>query len=127
MCPIVPTLQCGLVRSNFSFAIALSPRLHSRRNQIIPVGFVVRANEFLFLYQFVDRLPLELCETFREALAKNLKAAMPFPEIPHPIPPLARRAAFHNRRHVPFGLAQKPRPDSIPPNHRLKLSPLPCG
>jgi hypothetical protein len=26
MCPIVPTFKCGLSRTNFSFAIRLSPR-----------------------------------------------------------------------------------------------------
>src|SRR5450432_941814 len=114
MCPIVPTLQCGLVRSNFSFAIfSLSPRRHLRRNQIIPVGLVIRANEFLLLHQFADNLPIELRETFREALTENLKPAMPSPEIPHPVPPIAYRLAFHVSRDVTLSLPQKACPDSM--------------
>src|SRR5579872_2732481 len=36
MCPIVPTFTCGLLRSNFSFAIAFSCRLVS---ELFPPAF----------------------------------------------------------------------------------------
>jgi hypothetical protein len=35
-------------------------------------------------------LPVKFRETFRKPLAKNLEPAMPAPEIPHPILPVAR-------------------------------------
>src|ERR1700722_18873746 len=124
MCPIVPTLQCGLGRSNFSFAIfSLSPRLHLRRNQIIPVGLVIRANEFLLLHQFIDNLPIKLRETLREALTENFKPAMPTPEIPHPVPPIVHRFAFQTGSDVTLSLPQKPCPDSVCPEHCFKFSP----
>src|SRR6202050_2071336 len=31
MCPIVPTFRCGLLRSNFSFAISVHPRIKAAR------------------------------------------------------------------------------------------------
>ena len=31
MCPIVPTFKCGLLRSNFSFAISSHPRMRTSR------------------------------------------------------------------------------------------------
>src|SRR5579864_212368 len=33
MCPIVPTLTCGLTLSNFSFAISLHPRIQTSRQR----------------------------------------------------------------------------------------------
>src|SRR5579863_3673519 len=125
MCPIVPTLQCGLVRSNFSFAItqplAPSCQLSAFSSQFKTfvilrtscsakdlcnswLSLVVRADEFLFFDQFVDYLPIKLAETFREALAENFKPAMPIPEIPHPILAIADRLAIHFGCDVAFGL-----------------------
>ena len=47
----------------------------------MPAGFVIRANEFLLFYEFVDNLPIELREIFGKPLAENFKTAMPAPEI----------------------------------------------
>ena len=73
------------------------------------VGLVIRANEFLFLDQLINNLPIELREIFREALAKNFEPAVPNPEIQHPIPPnapsLGQRLALHFRRDVALGLS----------------------
>jgi len=93
---------------------------------LVPVSFVVRADEFLSLDQLVNNLPIEPRKVFREALAENLKPAMPTPEIPHPVPRIVpgRRLALHIRDDVTFGPLQKPCPDSIPPKHRFKLGPL---
>src|ERR1700719_3625788 len=113
MGPIVPTLQCGLFRSNFSFAITqlLAPSsnpCHPERRSLprrtcatsllVLVGLIIRANEFLFLDQLLDNLPIELREIFREALAKNLKPTVPNPEIPHePRRWLSLRCPLHLR------------------------------
>src|ERR1700722_19903918 len=91
---------------------------------LVTVSFVIRANEFLFLNQFVDNLPIELRETFREPPAEYFKPAMPSPEIPHPVPPIANRLKLHCGRDVTFSLPQKPCPDSILPEHCFKLDPL---
>jgi hypothetical protein len=59
------------------------------------MGFVVRTNEFLPLNEFVDNLPIELLKIFQKPLAKDFKTAMPAPQIPNPVPPIARRLALH--------------------------------
>jgi len=83
-------LQCGLLRSNFSFAIILYLLgFQLRRKQIIAVSFVIRANEFFFVHQFSGNLSLELIEIFGKPLAEDLKTAMPDPEILNPISPIA--------------------------------------
>jgi hypothetical protein len=68
MCPIVPTLQCGLVRSNFSFAIFYLLGFQLRRNQIVSIGFLVRANQFLLVHHFLGNPPAELGKIFRKTL-----------------------------------------------------------
>ena len=94
----------------------------------MPVGVVIRADEFLLFHQFVDNLPVELRETFRKSLAENFKTAMPAPEIQNPVPRsascLGLCLAFHFSSDVTFRLPQKPCPDSVPPEYRLKLSPF---
>jgi len=117
-------LQCGLFRSNFSFAITqlLAPSFQLKT--FIPVGFVIRANEFLFINQSVNHSPIELREIFRVTFAENFKSTMPTPEIPHPVPPIANRLIFHFGRDVSFSLPQKPRPDSVPAKNNFKLGPL---
>ena len=94
----------------------------------MPTSFVIRTNEFLFFDQFVDNLPVELCETLREPLAENFKTAMPVPEIQNSVrrsvSSLRRRLAFRFGSDVICRLPQKPCPDSVSPKDRLKLSPL---
>ncbi|MCX6614502.1 MAG: hypothetical protein NTZ98_00215, partial [Acidobacteria bacterium] len=50
MCPMVPTFTCGLERSNFSFAIAQSPRLPQEgasRLRIVDCGLRVVREVFI--------------------------------------------------------------------------------
>jgi hypothetical protein len=95
-----------------------------RNLEIRPISFVKGPNKFLLLDQFFDDLAVEFCEVFRIALAENLEPAVPTPEIPHPIPPIAFGLAPHFRHDVALGLPQKPRPDSLSPKHIYKLNPL---
>jgi len=69
-----------------------------------PVIFVISANEFLFLDQALNDLPVEPSELFRMAFAEKLKPAMPTPEISHSIPSIALGFAFHFRRDVALSL-----------------------
>jgi hypothetical protein len=78
----------------------------------------------LFFHQFVDNLSIEPHEIFRKSFAKPLKPAMPTPEVPHSIPPIAARLAFHFCRDVALSLPQKPGPDSLSPKNIYKLNPL---
>jgi hypothetical protein len=91
------------LRSNFSFAIFYLLGFQLRRNQIIAVGFVIRANGLFLLHQFLGNLPLEPAEIFRIPFAENLKAAMANPEIPNPVPALANRLALYFGSEVILG------------------------
>jgi hypothetical protein len=95
-----------------------------RRNQIVTVSFVIRANELFFLYQFPGNLPVELTEIFRKPLAENLKAAMSTPKIQNSESAIANRLALHVGSDVTLSPPQKLSPNSIRPKNNFKLSPL---
>jgi len=69
-------------------------------------------------------VPLELIEIFRKPLAENLKTAMPTPEIPDSVPPIAYRLAIHFGNDVAFTSPQKPCPEPIRPKNNPKLDPF---
>src|SRR5947209_2605566 len=81
MCPIVPTLQCGLLRSNFSFAI--SDQLLSRLNSsaALKKSFAPRSSRTIRILLATKHLPrfegagptsglrIMLCQTFLDVRA----------------------------------------------------------
>jgi hypothetical protein len=88
------------------------------------LSLVIRANEFLLLDQFFHNLLVEPRESLRISLAKSFKLAMPTPEIPHSIPPIALGLTLHFRCDVASSLLQKPGPDSLSPKNVYKLNSL---
>ncbi|MGA7685219.1 MAG: hypothetical protein WCA58_09410, partial [Terriglobales bacterium] len=97
-CPIVPTLQCGLLRSNFSFAISVfsfvapaQPAVSLNQYRIFVFAaesFVVRAEKLFSLNQSVETNPaLETLVLQLEPRAKTFKISVPSPKISRPILP----------------------------------------
>src|ERR1051326_8375659 len=83
MCPIVPTLQCGLLRSNFSFAIL--DQLLSRPNSsaALKKSFAPRSCRAIRVFLSANHLPrlegagptsglrIMLCQTFLNVRADS--------------------------------------------------------
>jgi hypothetical protein len=91
---------------------------------LVAVGFVIRADEFLLLNEFVDDMPIELSEIFRKPLAKNLKPAMPAPKIPNPVTSVTYRLALELGSDATFSPPQEACPNPARTKNNFKLSPL---
>src|SRR5437764_13045342 len=95
MCPIVPTLQCGLFRSNFSFAISqlLAPSSWLlAQSQIFFASvaklLIVGAEELLSFDQPIRANPLfKTLEVLVEPGAKPFEIPVPSPKVSHAILP----------------------------------------
>jgi hypothetical protein len=91
----------------------------------LTVGFVIRANKSLLLDESFDDLSIELREIVREALAENLKPAMPLPKIPNPVLAIGNGLAFYFSCDITFRPPQEPNPNSVRSKNISKLDPLP--